>query len=99
MIVTSVINRKGLIGVYLCLNQGGAQDYGLAVCNTAQTPKAGPITLGVASTAQSLRIGSGRQRHKIRALCNLYTKEPFPQSHAGEQYTVSVLGSLSLSFW
>ena len=27
----------------------------------------------------------------------LYTKEPFPQSHAGEQYTVSSRRSLSLS--
>ena len=32
---------------------------------------------------------------KVRALCNLYTEEPFPQSHAGEQHTVS--RSLSLS--
>ena len=28
---------------------------------------------------------------------SLYTKEPFPQSHAGEQYTVSLRRSLSLS--
>ena len=33
---------------------------------------------------------------KVRAPCNLYTKEPFPQSHAGEQYPVSVRRSLSL---
>ena len=33
----------------------------------------------------------------VRDPCNLYTKEPFPQSHAGEQYTVSSRRSLSLS--
>ena len=33
----------------------------------------------------------------VRDPCNLYTKEPFPQSHAGEQYTVSSSRSLSLS--
>ena len=35
----------------------------------------------------------------VRDPCNLYTKEPFPQSHAGEQYTVSSRRSLSLSVW
>ena len=35
----------------------------------------------------------------VRDLCNLYTKEPFPQSHAGEQYTVSSRRSLSLSLY
>ena len=35
----------------------------------------------------------------VRDPCNLYTKEPFPQSHAGEQYTVSSRRSLSLSLW
>ena len=33
----------------------------------------------------------------VRDPCNFYTKEPFPQSHAGEQYTVSSRRSLSLS--
>ena len=33
----------------------------------------------------------------VRDPCNPYTKEPFPQSHAGEQYTVSSRRSLSLS--
>ena len=33
----------------------------------------------------------------VRDPCNLHTKEPFPQSHAGEQYTVSSRRSLSLS--
>ena len=33
----------------------------------------------------------------VRDPCNLYTKEPFPQSHAGEQYTVSSRRSLSRS--
>ena len=35
----------------------------------------------------------------VRDPCNLYTKEPFPQSHAGEQYTVSSRRSLSLSLF
>ena len=34
---------------------------------------------------------------KVRAPCNLYNKEPFPQSHAGEQYMVPLCRSLSLS--
>ena len=39
---------------------------------------------------------------EVRAPCNHYTKQPFPESHAGEQYTVfscrSLCLSLSLSF-
>ena len=27
---------------------------------------------------------------KVRALCNLYNQEPFPQSHAGDQFTISI---------
>ena len=41
--------------------------------------------------------GSCTGKEMVRDPCNLYTKEPFPQSHAGEQYTVSSLRSLSLS--
>ena len=33
----------------------------------------------------------------VRDPCNLYTKELFPQSHAGEQCTVSSRRSLSIS--
>ena len=34
---------------------------------------------------------------KVRALCMVYSKERFPQSHAGEQDTVSLRRSPSLS--
>ena len=34
---------------------------------------------------------------RVRDLCNVYTKEPFPQSQTGEQYTVSVRRSLPVS--
>ena len=33
----------------------------------------------------------------VRDPCNPYTKEPFPQPHAGEHYTFSLDSSLSLS--
>ena len=37
-----------------------------------------------------------RKEVMVRDPCNLYTKEPFPQSHAGEEYMVSSCRSLTL---
>ena len=38
-----------------------------------------------------------RNMVKVRAPCYLYTKEPFPRSHAGEHYMRCSSGDLSLS--
>ena len=41
--------------------------------------------------------GEAQRADEGGAPCNLYTREPSPQSHAGEQYAVSVRRSLPLS--